>query len=92
MVGITHYCITKAVYCLFTGVSGILNAEEESLTKLKSICTNQLSVGNLPSSLYDNLNRQKTLVDERLKLLQDQKLLFQVLCVMYSGVSVGYTL
>jgi len=67
------------MYYLPTGVSGILNTEEESLTKLKSILTNQLSVVNLPRGLHDNLSRQKALVDERLKLLQDQKLLFQVL-------------
>ena len=67
------------MYCLPTGLSGILNTEEESLTKLKSICTNQLSAVNLPHGLQDNLSQQKALVDERLKLLQDQKLLFQVL-------------
>jgi len=85
------YCENPCIAYLPTGLSRILNTEEESLTKLKSICTNQLSAVNLPRGLHDNLSQQKALVDERLKLLQDQKLLFQVLCIVVVVVIVGRT-
>ena len=59
-------------------ISRILNAEEESLNKLISFFTTQVSLGNISHVLHDNILQQKVMVDDRLKGLQEQKALFQV--------------
>ena len=61
----------------------MLNAEEESLTKLITFFTTQTSLGNLPQVLHDKLVQQKVMVEERLKMLQEQKVLFQVFILHY---------
>ena len=61
-------------------INKMLNTEEESLNKLISFFATQVSHGNMPHILHDNILQQKMMVEERLKRLQDQKLLFQVLC------------
>jgi len=70
------HCKKLICYYFSLDINRILNAEEESLNKLISIFT---SFGSLPHILHDNLLQQKMTVDDRLKRLQNQKLLFQVL-------------